>query len=37
MSISNLFLKGHQIGIEIDSSNFPRFTHNLHTGGNKLS
>ena len=32
-STSNVFLKGHQIRIEISSSNFPRFDRNLNTGG----
>lgn len=31
---SNQFKKGHQIRIEISSSNFPRFERNLNTGGN---
>ncbi len=30
---SNLFKKGHQIRIEISSSNFPRFDRNTNTGG----
>ena len=30
---SNLFKKGHQIRIEVSSSNFPRFDRNLNTGG----
>lgn len=30
---SNLFKKGHQIRIEISSSNYPRFDRNLNTGG----
>ncbi len=34
LSTSNYFAKGHQIRIEISSSNFPRFTRNLNTGGN---
>jgi hypothetical protein len=34
MSTSNYFAKGHRIRIEISSSNFPRFTRNLNTGGN---
>lgn len=34
MSTSNFFKKGHQIRIEISSSNFPRFARNLNTGGN---
>lgn len=32
---SNLFKAGHQIRLEISSSNFPRFERNLNTGGNK--
>lgn len=34
MSTSNYFAQGHQIRIEISSSNFPRFARNLNTGGN---
>ena len=34
MATSNFFKKGHQIRIEISSSNFPRFARNLNTGGN---
>ncbi|MEM8585139.1 MAG: CocE/NonD family hydrolase [Bacteroidota bacterium] len=34
MSTSNYFAAGHRIRIEISSSNFPRFTRNLNTGGN---
>lgn len=34
LSTSNYFAKGHQIRIEISSSNFPRFDRNLNTGGN---
>ena len=34
MSTRNFFKKGHQIRIEISSSNFPRFARNLNTGGN---
>ncbi len=34
MATSNYFAKGHSIRIEISSSNFPRFTRNLNTGGN---
>jgi len=34
MSTSNLFKKGHSIRIEVSSSNFPRFTRNMNTGGN---
>ena len=33
MSTSNYFDKGHQIRIEVSSSNFPRFERNLNTGG----
>ena len=36
LSTSNYFAKGHQIRIEISSSNFPRFTRNLNTGGNNF-
>ncbi len=31
---SNYFRPGHQIRLEISSSNFPRFDRNLNTGGN---
>jgi putative CocE/NonD family hydrolase len=31
-STSNVFLKGHQLRLEISSSNFPRFDRNLNTG-----
>ena len=34
MSTSNYFKPGHRIRIEVASSNFPRFTRNLNTGGN---
>ncbi len=34
MSTSNYFAAGHQIRIEVSSSNFPRFERNLNTGGN---
>jgi putative CocE/NonD family hydrolase len=34
MSTSNTFGRGHRIRIEVSSSNFPRFTRNLNTGGN---
>lgn len=34
MSTSNYFAKGHSIRIEVSSSNFPRFTRNMNTGGN---
>ena len=33
MSTSNYFDAGHSIRIEVSSSNFPRFTRNLNTGG----
>lgn len=33
LSTSNYFAKGHQIRIEVSSSNFPRFERNLNTGG----
>jgi uncharacterized protein len=36
MSTSNYFAKGHSIRVEISSSNFPRFTRNLNTGGNNF-
>ncbi|HLZ09027.1 MAG TPA: CocE/NonD family hydrolase, partial [Chloroflexota bacterium] len=32
-STSNLFLRGHRIGVEVSSSNFPRFDRNTNTGG----
>lgn len=31
---ANNFLAGHQIRIEVSSSNFPRLERNLNTGGN---
>jgi putative CocE/NonD family hydrolase len=34
IDISNEFLPGHRLRIEISSSNFPRFDRNLNTGGN---
>ncbi len=34
MSTSNFFAEGHRVRIEVSSSNFPRFTRNLNTGGN---
>ena len=34
LATSNMFKKGHQIRIEVSSSNFPRFERNLNTGGN---
>ncbi|MAC93213.1 MAG: acylase [Flavobacteriaceae bacterium] len=33
MATSNYFKKGHRIRIEVSSSNFPRFSRNLNTGG----
>ncbi len=36
MSTSNYFAPGHRIRIEVSSSNFPRFTRNLNTGGNNF-
>lgn len=30
---SNLFKAGHRIGLQVSSSNFPRFDRNLNTGG----
>jgi putative CocE/NonD family hydrolase len=34
MSTSNYFAPGHSLRIDVSSSNFPRFTRNLNTGGN---
>lgn len=31
--VSNVFLKGHKIRVEVSSSNFPRFDRNLNNGG----
>ena len=36
LSTSNYFAAGHRIRIEVSSSNFPRFTRNLNTGGNNF-
>jgi putative CocE/NonD family hydrolase len=33
LTTSNYFAAGHRIRIEVSSSNFPRFTRNLNTGG----
>lgn len=33
LSTSNVFLKGHRIGLEISSSNFPQFDRNTNAGG----
>jgi hypothetical protein len=32
--ISNVFLRGHKVRLEVSSSNFPRFDRNLNIGGN---
>ncbi|MFK7810170.1 MAG: CocE/NonD family hydrolase [Saprospiraceae bacterium] len=37
LSTSNYFAKGHQIRIEVSSSNFPRFERNLNTGGDNYN
>lgn len=37
MSTSNTFRRGHRIRIEVSSSNFPRFTRNLNTGGDNYN
>ena len=37
LATSNYFAKGHQIRIEVSSSNFPRFTRNLNTGGDNFN
>ncbi|MGH7504161.1 MAG: CocE/NonD family hydrolase [Longimicrobiales bacterium] len=34
LNTSNYFAAGHRIRIEVSSSNFPRFSRNLNTGGN---
>jgi uncharacterized protein len=34
METSNYFASGHQLRIEVSSSNFPRYDRNLNTGGN---
>jgi putative CocE/NonD family hydrolase len=34
METSNYFAPGHQLRIEVSSSNFPRYDRNLNTGGN---
>ncbi len=36
LSTSNYFDEGHQIRIEVSSSNFPRFARNMNTGGNNF-
>jgi putative CocE/NonD family hydrolase len=37
METSNYFAPGHQLRIEVSSSNFPRFDRNLNTGGDNYS
>jgi putative CocE/NonD family hydrolase len=37
MQTSIYFAPGHQIRIEVSSSNFPRFDRNLNTGGDNVS
>jgi len=37
METSNYFAPGHQLRIEVNSSNFPRFDRNLNTGGNNYN
>jgi putative CocE/NonD family hydrolase len=37
MQTSNYFAPGHQLRIEVSSSNFPRFDRNLNTGGDNYS
>jgi putative CocE/NonD family hydrolase len=37
METSNYFAAGHEIRIEVSSSNFPRFDRNLDTGGDNVS
>jgi predicted acyl esterase len=34
METSNYFAPGHELRIEVSSSNFPRYDRNLNTGGN---
>jgi putative CocE/NonD family hydrolase len=34
LTTANYFKPGHRLRIEVSSSNFPRFTRNLNTGGN---
>ncbi len=36
MQTSNYFAAGHELRIEISSSNFPRYDRNLNTGGNNV-
>lgn len=35
VATSNVFLKGHQLRVEISSSNFPHYDRNLNTGGDQ--
>jgi putative CocE/NonD family hydrolase len=37
MQTSNYFAAGHELRIEISSSNFPRYDRNLNTGGDNVS
>ncbi len=37
MQTSNYFAAGHQLRIEVSSSNFPRFDRNLNTGGDNYN
>jgi uncharacterized protein len=37
METSNYFAPGHQLRLEVSSSNFPRFDRNLNTGGDNYS
>ena len=37
LTTANYFKPGHALRIEVSSSNFPRFTRNLNTGGNIYS
>ena len=37
MQTSNYFAAGHQLRIEVSSSNFPRYDRNLNTGGDNVS
>jgi len=37
LNTSNYFEAGHQLRIEVSSSNFPRFDRNLNTGGNNYN
>jgi putative CocE/NonD family hydrolase len=37
MQTSNYFDAGHQLRIEVSSSNFPRFDRNLNTGGDNYN